>query len=386
MRQINTIKEKIVMKKIPIIGIFLILLFFVNIADAKRVKFTFWGSQLIKKEEVHGQIVSSTFCENAIDFTNYNLDLDTVSNVGEDVYVSPDEHYFVFSGAESRQAPGRYFLASITNCTIIRELSTGFSNIPSFYSAAFSPDSKKLFMSWTIVNSPSLSVIMNTPGITPDNLSEAISNSTSYINLTKEYSGDGFSNERSLMNMPSPDRAYDDSSGFWYYFYKFSKDDNLFLNLAAKTWTTYIYNILQDQMITSFNNESYIDMTSKSYYSQDNLPSITNGYLVYSWDITNGTEMDVFDYNAKAVVNKITNSYKGLGSFSSNGKRVIFASFADPTTWQVNVIVYDTFTGSEIGQATLDEIDNIVDVSSDDTQLIYNENGVQKTIALQPPS
>ncbi|MDA8089517.1 MAG: hypothetical protein M0Z61_04775 [Nitrospiraceae bacterium] len=348
------------MKKLHIIliGIFFSVLIFSNIAEAKKVRFFFYGDEILRQEMTHGQVVSSKLCENKIDFSNLNIDvIDTVQQNADDIFVSPNEKYLVFHGAESVKAPWRYFLVDITKCGVVRELGKQHSN--KVGSGAFSPDSKKIYIRWTIIKG---------------------ANSSGVI---KEYSGPGFTNERILKNMPQLGRA-EEGNGFWYHGYKFSRDGKILLTAypIKNVWTIKIYDISQDKIITSFPKDSYFSFKTKKYYGYENIPDITKNHLLYNFKTPHGTEVDIFNYNTKKVVSKIINAQKGLGTFSGDGKKVIFSEFPNTTTWKRNVLVYDRHTGSVLGQAVLDEQDDIKDVSPHNKHLIYKRNGILKSIKL----
>lgn len=324
--------------------------------EAREVRYNFYVEYLSKSEKIHGQVVRSNYCENKINVTELGIKDYTVDD--EDIYVSPNEQFFVFRGAIGRHAPPQWFLADTKECKVIKKLVIDDPNVAPDYDAAFSPDSKKLFVSWDISTLDGPTII-----------------------LTKEFSGDGFKNERVLKNIviSSTIRTKDT----WVYEYRFSPDGKY---LLASDSMIDIYRISEDEKITSFKTENFISFEGKKYYGKENeyVPYIANELLLYSFDVSAGTEMNIFDYTSKTLKKKIVIPLKGIGIFSSNGSRIIFSTFPD-TTWKKEVIVCDTNTGSKIGKTTLDEIDEIVDVSSDDKQLIYKRDSVEMRIDLQSP-
>ena len=348
--------------KIVLIGIIFIVLGFLNIAGAKQVAYSFGGHDIGKAEKSQGKIKVRTLCKNAIDMTEYDIDVrDTIPQNEDDQFSSSDGKYLVFHGAESPKAPWRYFLIDIKKCRVVRELEAQYENKE--YSVAFSPDSKKMFIRWLIINIDSPSGI-----------------------VTKEYSGPDFTNEKILKNMPQFGRygAAEGSDNFWGYDYQFTQDGKFLLTdyPIKSVWTINIYDISKDRIIASF-PDSRVLFPNEKVYREDNMPKITEGYLLFNFATPHGTEMVIFNYNTKKVVSEIISAERGLGSFSANGTKIIFSTFPNKTTWKRNVIIYNRRTGSLLGQTVLEERDDIVDVSPHATKLIYKERGIRKTIGLR---
>jgi len=354
----------------------LVILSYSYTAAAKNVRYGFNSSFFYKQETIHGRVEITRRCENKVDVIALGISDYTVSSW--DIFVSPDERYFIFQGSYGRHGRMRVFLADSIYCKVIRELTLGEKyDTSTFFNAAFSPDSKRLYISWNITPPPPDKIYNNF-----DELMSAYKGRET-IWQTKEYGGDGFINERILKNVTIPMTGSKISTDGRYLVKEITpvivKVGNIqgviYLGLA-------IYDLTKDiELYKIEKREDYLGQ--KKYFKGENIPDISDGLLLFNFDSDGGTEIDIFDYVNKKIKNKIEISLKGSGMFSSKGNRVIFTSFPDMETWSKEVIIYDMSTGKKLGTATLDEADEIVDVSANDKELICRRDNVEKRVELK---
>ena len=331
----------------------LIILGFSMYAEAGKIKYSFSGNGFTKIEEVSGKIERTTYCKNQINVELLGISKETVENSYDDIYVSSDERFFTFHGSYGRQGEWRFFLADIVECKVIRKLALDEVYHPFNYAAAFSPDSKKLYISMYVRD-------INKDG-------------DAYW-ISKEYGGEDFKDEKKLKAIYIPTRAID-GKGNYLNFFKFSKNGKYMVTVDNKTWEASIFNVLEDEKITSFKLR---DFTKNKYYHGEFVPDVENGMLLYNFDTGSGTEIDIIDYINKKLKNKIEVEEKGLGKLVSNGDKVIFTSFADMKTTKKNVTVYETQTGRVLGKTILNTEDEVVDMASDGKYLIYKQKNLEK--------
>jgi hypothetical protein len=349
----------------------LIMLFMFSIpVDAKKITYEFSPVVgLHKMEMLHGSMQQTKFCENKIDI---KLDDDMSKYIFDsEIYVSPDERLLIFQGSYGRHSDPQWFLVDIRQCKMLKELTVGISRPPIVkgflykithqvydYHVAYSPDSKKIYISWGIVSSEE----------EPQRW------------LTKEYSGDGFKNERVLRNINIPN-TIQDLERYVRNQYIFSANGKyLVATLFRKDWYLSVYDVEKDEEIFRMKNSN--DFFGKKKVKALVPPDISDGLLLFNFESDGGTEISIFDYENKKVKNKVELPLQGSGMFAS-GSRIIFSSFPDPKTWQKEIIVMDTNTGKQLGKTTLDEADEIVDVSADGTQVIYKRGNIEKKTGIK---
>lgn len=345
----------------------LMLLFYVSFTSAESAMYGFYDTKFIKVETIHGQRVKTALCENKV--TLKELGISQVFD-SEEIFVSPDERYFVLQGSLGRHGNAQWFLVDLKDCKLVAKLVAEQPNYHAFqYQAAFSDDSKKIYVTWDLLS---------------DNvdIEDALS-------LTKEYSGDVFKTERILKNIMIPSRV--SQKGYPLPSHQFSKDgkyllveDYKFPQGQEPIYNVIVYDVIQDTIIAKFNEDQLT--TNRRYYEFYYTPDISNDLLLYSFNRSEAgpslTELAIYDYKNITLKRKINVPLKGIGIFSSSGSRIIFSTFPDTQTWKKDVIVFDTNTGTQIGKASLDEMDKIDDISFDDKQIIYKRNGVEMRIDL----
>jgi hypothetical protein len=350
-----------------------VVLFTFN-AGAGHERYYFDGSQLYKVYEEHGNTKKTVYCKDQINLKELKISEYTTQDNSGDIYVSPNEKYFIFHGATGRQSEWMFFLVDIRNCKIIRELTVGNKYHIISYCAAFSPDSKILYVSW--------------------HLSDVKKNNED-LWLSSEYSGKDFKEEKMLKNIVIPSRVIFKNN--YIYGYKFSKDGRYLVMRGSPTivevkeaesgaGTRYlgftVWNVQKDKEIYVMEKwEDYF--RGKRFYFWESVPDISGNLLLFNFDMQEGTEIDIFDYIHNKMINKVEIQFKGTGMFSSNGKQIIFSSLVDQKTWKKNIIIYDINTGKQLGKTALDEADEIVDFSDKDRQVIYKREGIKKKIGFK---
>lgn len=341
------------MTRIYFIVIFGIFSFSLS-SEAKETKYFFNGNEFVKLEQKDGNSASTSYCKDKFGVGEFGVSPEEVAATGDNIYVSPNEKYFVFIGTAHRQDEARYFLANIAECKVIRELLLGKEYESVSYAAAFSPDSKKLYISWYVTGNNSI-----------DQQSKAFW-------LTKEYGGEGFADEKKLMNVVIPGRIL--SGDEFRYPYKFSKDENaIVVAKNLKDWDLSVYDLQKDEVsFRAIKLEDYFG--HKKYSKGDYVPDISDGRLLFNFETDRGVEMNVFNFRDKKIENKIEVPEKGLGRFSSKGDSVIVSTFPDPKTMKKKALVYDRKTGKRKGSTMIDASDEVEDVSDDGKQIIL-KNG-----------
>lgn len=326
--------------------VFVTLLYFTNIIEAANTRYFFNGKYFKKNQSIHGQVQKTTLCNNVIPLEG--MDISKLIIDSDENYVSSDEKYFVFQGKYGRHAEPQWFLVDINKCMIVNTI---FYNDPEYrvydYRALFSPDSTKLYITWEV-------------GSDEDETTKTI---------TKEFSGSLLGVVRALNNVVIPDRARN-GKGFYLTNYKFSYDGK-FLVTYDDDLLISVYQLINDLNLASFNIQDYLGQ--KKYYENEYLPDINNSAMLFTFKTETGSEMDIFDYTNKKLIRQINVTSRGIGMFSTDAKRIILVGFPN-SEWKKEVIVYDSNSGASIGKTTLDETCNIIDVTSDDKQIIYRQN------------
>ncbi|MHB8883398.1 MAG: hypothetical protein ACYC69_18060 [Thermodesulfovibrionales bacterium] len=370
--------------------IFFILMAFAPETEARQSRYLFDGKEFTKTVRSHGNTLRSTYCTDKIDLESLGISKYALEgSTDADIYVSPDERYFIFQGSRGRHGRARVFLADRRNCSVVRELTVDEKNATNNYHAVFSPDSSVLYISWNITQPP--------PQKTNNNFDELMSayEGIKTIWLTKEYSGEEFNEERVLKNIVIPGRAI--YQGDWIYSYKFSNDGKYLVTKASpsivntektESGAGFVYlgfTVLDIQKdIEVFTMDKWGDhLGKKKLYIEESMPYISAGLLLFNFEAAHGTEIIIYDYRNRELKNKIEVPVKGTGMFSSKGNRVIFSAFPDKDMWKKAIIIFDASTGKKVGTATLDEADEIIDISADDKQLFYKRDSEEKIIDLK---
>lgn len=338
-------------------------------SEAKAIDYYFYGRELAKVDQNDGKKVRTIYCKDKFDIVQLGLSLYELVNVDDpSVVVSPDEKYFVFDGRADRNSDYRYFIADISECKIVRELAFNKADnayAPFGHHAVFSADSKTLYISWRVWNDRN------------------VHNRTRMgFDLTKEYSGVNFANERTLKNVVIPGKILTLDRVKFRYPYKFSQDGkSMVVATEEKNWNLSVYDLQKDEV--SFRAKKIEDYVgAKKYFYGEDVPDISDGLLLFNFETTKGVEVNVFDYRSKMVENKIDVPEKGLGRFSSKGDSVIVSTFPDPKTLKKTVFVYERKTGKSRGRAILDASDEVEDISADGKQIIYKTSGKEIKIDL----
>ena len=330
-----------------------------------EVLYSFRGDHFYKVVKDDGQFLSKEkSCENKINVEELGISEHTIDP--EDMFVSPDERFFVFAGAEGRHADRRWFLVDIKECKVVRELAIGNSVYTSYYyNAAFSPDSKKLYVSWQVV-------------------SREEGEETSHY-FTKEYSGEGFVQERVLKNVFIPMKFGTSGKP-----YRFTKDGSqILVHSMTSQWyfNITVYDVQKDaEVFRTSDIREYVGKDVKLLGQIDEneyVPYITNGQILFNFIKGKGVEARIFDYRDKKIKRRFEVPSKAVGRFANEGRRVVFTEFADPKTKKKKVIVFEANTGKQIGKTVIDKDNEVLDVSADGKEIIYKRNGKVKKIPLK---
>lgn len=337
-------------------------------SEANDTHYFFTGKELVKSVNSEGAIKKTILCKDKIDVEKLGISQEILAYFeNPDIVVSPDEKFFVFAGRAGRQSEDRYFLVNITGCRVVRELTIDKTDkaYHSFdYRAAFSPDSKKLFVSLRVWNKEDV--------YAPER--EAFW-------LTKEYSGTGFAAVRTLSNIVIPSTVLNVNK-VPYYPYRFSRDGRYLLREAIPKklpmtafpgWA--VFDIKEDKEIFTMDMERYKEFFgNRKVIAHEVAPDIFNGLLLFSFQFDSGTEVVIFDHGSRKIVGKFSVSEKGTAFFSSNVDRVIVSISPYEKALRKKIMIYERTNGKLLGQAEIALTEEVNDVSDDGQQIIL-KNG-----------
>lgn len=331
--------------------------------QAKEVFYGFEGDHIRKTIKTNEQFMVEELCKGKINLKSLNIYEESVDSA--DTYISPNQRYLVFAGAEGKQADRRWFLMDLNECRVVRELDYDRSQYKSFYySAAFSPDSTKLYMTWEVVPKKE--------GVEAPH------------HFTKEYSGQEFRQERLLKKVYIPMRFNTAGKP-----YRFSYDGTkLLVHKMTSQWylNLTVYDVQRDEEV--FRTENIGDYFGKDVKllgqtdENEYVPYIENDKILFNFVKGDGVEVNIFSYREKKIKNKIELSKKGVGRFSDRGNKIMFTEYPSPKSKKKDVLVFETSTAKQLGKAILDADDEAIDISNGKL-IIQKTDGKKEQIDIQ---